>query len=127
MNRNILKSIGAVLAGFLTVFILSVATDALLEYIGVLPAQTEGLFDTKLLVLALAYRSLYAMLGGYVTARLAPSNTMRHVAILGVLGTIGGIVGIFVGWNMSDHWYPIALAVTAFPLVWVGGTFVKEK
>jgi uncharacterized membrane protein len=123
MNKNILKSIGAVLAGFLTVFILSVATDALLEYIGVLPAQAEGLFDMKLLLLALAYRSLYAVLGGYITARLAPTNPMKYVAALGVLGTIGGIVGIFVGWNMSDHWYPIALAATAFPLVWVGGMF----
>lgn len=50
---------------------------------------------------------------------------MKHVKILGVIGTLGGITGIFAGWNLSDHWYPIALAVTAFPLVWLGGKMKK--
>ena len=74
-----------------------------------------------MLVLAFAYRSAYTVLGGYVTAWFAPANPMKLVGILGVLGTIGGIIGVIAGWNLSSHWYPIALAVTAFPLVWYGG------
>ena len=76
-------------------------------------------------MIAFLYRSAYAVLGGYITAILAPSNPMKHVKILGVIGTLGGIAGIFAGWNLSDHWYPIALAVTAFPLVWLGGKMKK--
>ena len=118
----ILKSIGAVVAGFATVFILSVATDTVLEKLGIFPPPSEqGLFVTWMLVLAFVYRSVYAVVGGYVTARLAPERPMRLVGILGVIGTIGGLVGVIVGWNLSQHWYPIALAVTAFPLVWYGG------
>lgn len=61
------------------------------------------------------------VLGGYVTAKLVPANRKRMVIILGIIGTIAGIVGVIIGWNLSAHWYPIALAVTGFPLVWLGG------
>jgi hypothetical protein len=119
---TVLKSIGAVVAGFLAVAILSTMTDSVLEGVGIFPPVTAGgLYVTWMLILAFAYRSLYAFVGGYVTAYLAPSNPKRHVMILAILGTIGGLVGVVVGWNLSSHWYPIALAVTAYPLVWYGG------
>ncbi|MEK7641419.1 MAG: hypothetical protein AAB365_00310 [Patescibacteria group bacterium] len=126
--KNIFKSIGAVLAGFAAVAFLSIGTDTILEMLGIFPAPTEvGLFVTWMLVLAFIYRSIYAVVGGYVTARLAPNYPMRHVVALGVLGTIGGIAGVVVGWDLSQHWYPIALAVTAFPLVWFGGKLKKPR
>ena len=77
--------------------------------------------------MALIYRSIYTVAGWYVTAKLALHNPMRHVIILGILGTIGGIGGVIAGWNLSEHWYPIALAVLAFPSVWLGGKLKKEK
>jgi|SRR6185369_3530189 len=126
---KILKSIGAVVAGFLTVVVLSVGTDAILEAAGVLPPQTQHAVYTSwtLLLLALVYRTVYTVLGGYVTARLAPQKPMKHVVVLAILGTLGGIVGVFAGWNLSEHWYPIALAVLAFPSVWYGGKLAKKK
>ncbi|MBC7836532.1 hypothetical protein H7X87_02025 [Acetobacteraceae bacterium] len=125
---TILKSIGAIVAGFLTVVILSVGTDYILEALGVFPpASEQGLYVTWMLVLAFIYRSIYTVAGGYVTAMLAPANPLRHIIVLGVLGTLGGIVGVFVGWDLSSHWYPIALAVTAFPLIWLGGKIWKRR
>lgn len=125
---KILRSIGAVVAGFLAVAILSTLTDSVLEGIGILPPVTEaGLYVTWMLVLALLYRSVYAIVGGYITAWLAPSNPKKHVMVLGILGTIGGLVGVVVGWNLSAHWYPIALAVTAYPLVWYGGELRAKR
>ncbi|MFO0764945.1 MAG: hypothetical protein U0487_02775 [Patescibacteria group bacterium] len=121
MNKNTLKSIWAVFAGFLTVVILSVATDAVLESVGVFPPPTGGLFVTWMLVVALLYRSAYTVIGGFVTAWLAPGNAKKLVMILGILGTIAGTAGVIIGWNLSAHWYPIALAVTAYPLTWLGG------
>ena len=121
MNKTILKSIGAVVAGFITVVILSTVTDTILEKLGIFPSPQEGLFITWMLVVAFLYRSLYTVIGGYVTAWLAPNRPMRHVTILGIIGTIAGILGIIAGWNLSDHWYPIAIAATGFLFVWVGG------
>jgi hypothetical protein len=80
-----------------------------------------------MLMLALAYRMIFTVAGGAITAALAPKNPMKHVMILGIIGTVGGIGGIFAGWNLSDHWYPIALAVTAFPCVWLGGKLKTSK
>lgn len=125
---TILKSIGAVFAGFVTVAGLSVLTDFILESLGVFPPPSdEGLYVTWMLALAFIYRSVYAIVGGYVAALLAPSKPMRHVAILGILGTLGGIAGAVAGWDLSDHWYPIALAVTALPLVYLGGTLYQKR
>ncbi len=123
MNQK-LKSVGAVVAGFLTVAILSTVTDVILENTGVFPTYDDQMANGSpvwLLITALIYRSIFAVCGGYVTAILAPGNPMKHVKVLAVLGTIGGIAGIFAGWQFGNQWYPIALAVTAFPLVWYGG------
>lgn len=116
-----LKSIGAVFAGFLTVVILSIVTDATLEALNIFPPLGQGLFITWMLVVALIYRCIYTVAGGYVTASLAPDKPMKYVIILGIIGIIAGSVGVVVGWNLSQHWYPIALVVTAMPCTWLGG------
>ena len=125
---KILKSIGAVVAGFLTVVILSIVTDMILEGIGFLPPATKPeAYASWMLFVALLYRTVYTVGGGYVTAKLAPANPMKHVVVLAVLGTLGGIMGVVAGWNLGNHWYPIALAVLAFPSVWYGGKLAIQK
>ncbi len=123
---SIFKSIWAVLAGFLTVVVLSILTDKILESTGIFPPPQDGLFITWMLVLAFAYRSVYTVAGGYVTALLAPQNKNTHVAVLGIIGTFAGIGGVIIGWNLSDHWYPIALAATAYLFVWLGGKLYQK-
>ncbi len=121
MNKNTFKNIGAVLAGFVTVFVLSVATDMVLEKLGILPDPSKGLFIGWMLLAALIYRTVYTVLGGYITAALSSENPMRNVKILAGIGLIAAILGVIGGWNLSSHWYPIALAVLAYPSVWLGG------
>jgi len=119
MNRSIFKSIGAVLAGFLVIVILSVITDTILEKNGVLPQG--ALFDTGLLLLALLYRSIYSVIGAYVTARLAPQNPIRHALALGVLGILVSGLGAYVGRDLGPAWYGLMLVVVSLPLAWLGG------
>ncbi|HYD02925.1 MAG TPA: hypothetical protein VEC16_01375 [Alphaproteobacteria bacterium] len=130
MSKNTFKSIGAVLAGFFAVVVLSIATDILLEQTGIFPARSKSnptLTTTWVLALALLYRTIYTILGGYITALLAPTNPGKHVHILGIIGTVAGILGVIAGWNLSAHWYPIALAVLAYPSVWIGGKLRLKK
>jgi hypothetical protein len=115
------KSIVAVVAGFLTVVILSTVTDFALESAGFFPPIGQGIFSTSLLLIAFAYRSLYTVVGGFVTARLAPNRPMRHAIILGIVGIVAGGIGVVAGWNLSAHWYPIALVIGALPCSWLGG------
>src|ERR1041385_2917953 len=125
----IFKSIGAVATGFVTVVILSTVTDFILEKLSIFPPLSEPQAYTPLLLFfALLYRCIYTVVGGYVTAKLAPDRPMRHVIILGGLGIIAGTIGVVYAWNLSpEHWYPIALVITALPCTWLGGKLKKEK
>jgi hypothetical protein len=122
--RRILRSTGAVLAGFFAVAVLSLGTDVLLHALEVYPPWGEPMRDPVLNLLALSYRVLYTVAGGYLTASLSPYAPMRHVVALGILGFVTGSAGAVAAITMADlgpDWYPIALAVTGFPSVWVGG------
>jgi len=122
-SRRIGRSVLAVIAGFITVVVLSTATDAVLHALKVYPPPEQGMHDPALNALALAYRCVITVLGGYVCARLAPSRPLRHAFILGVIGTAIGTAAVVATWNMGlgPRWYPIALAVTGLPLTWLGG------
>jgi hypothetical protein len=124
MNKNTWKSIGAVLAGAFTGIVLSLATDAVLHALHVFPPWGEPVTSPPL-ALATAYRTVYGVLGTYLTARLAPNRPMLHAMILGVLGLAASIAGAVVTWNggpaFGPHWYPVALVVLALPQSWLGG------
>lgn len=129
-SSNTGRSIWAVVAGFIFVVVLSLGTDQVLHVLNVYPPWGEPMWDSGLNALALAYRSVFTVLGMYFTAKLAPQNPMRLVTIGGVIGTVLATLGVVGSWsmNLGPHWYPIALAVTAFPLSWVGGWwFVRRQ
>jgi hypothetical protein len=121
--RNLWKSTGAILLGFVVVFALSLGTDQIFHSLGIYPPWGEVMQGTGLFVLALGYRLVYQILGGYLVARFAPRNPTRHVWVfafiglgLSILGAIANAVG-----SLGPNWYPIALAVSALPSAWVGG------
>lgn len=128
--RNLLRSTAAVLFGFLSVAVLSLGTDEILHRLHVYPPWGQPMWDPWLNLLALAYRTVYTVLGGYLTARLAPHRPMKHVAIVGwvglVIATAGAIVAISVA-DLGPAWYPIALAATSFPAVWIGGVWQQRR
>jgi hypothetical protein len=88
------------------------------------------MYDPGLNLLALAYRIVYGIIGGYIAARFAPHSPMRHSLVLGiiglVLGTLGAIGAIAKG-DMGPSWYPILLALTAVPTAWLGGLLYIRK
>jgi len=120
--RNLPRSIGAALAGFIAVFVLSLGTDQLFHVLGVYPPWGEPMTDTGLLLLALAYRIVYGIAGGYIVARLAPRNPMRHALIMGGIGFLLSTAGGIAMWDMGAHWYPVALALSSLPCAWAGAT-----
>jgi hypothetical protein len=126
---NILKSIGAVLAGIIFIGFTHSVTDLILEKTGIF-TPPEVRFDTTWMVLtALTYRIIFSIAGGYLTAKLAPSKPMLHAIVLGVIGlvmsTAAAVVLIPKDWGPA--WYPIALAVTAFPVAWLGGRLATRN
>ena len=128
--RPIGRSVWAIFAGFLVVVVLSIATDLLMHVVGVMPPIGQPVTDKPLLV-ATIYRSIYAILGSYITARLAPYQPMLHALWGGVIGLVLGVIGAVTTWNrgpeFGPHWYPIALIVVALPCAWVGGKIAERQ
>jgi len=122
--RRIPRSIGAVFAGFLVVVVLSLGTDMALRASSVFPPWSEPMSDA-LFLLATVYRTVYTVLGSYVTARLAPHAPMKHALAGGVVGLVLSTVGAVTTWDrgpeFGPHWYPLALVATAMPCAWAGG------
>lgn len=125
-SRSTLRSIGAVLAGFAAVVVLSMATDAVFHALGVFPPVGQPM-STALYVLALAYRTLFTVAGGYITARLAPRRPLFHAVVLGVIGIVAGTLGTVAMWQLGDQWYPIALVLLALPSTWLGGWLFSRR
>ena len=127
--RRLLRSTGAVLSGFFAVVVLSLGTDQVLHVLEVYPPWGQPMNDPGLLLLALAYRSVYAVLGSYIAARFAPHTPMRHALALGVVGLVLSLVGAIVAVTVVDlgpNWYPIALVLTALPCAWLGGVLHRR-
>jgi hypothetical protein len=126
--RNVWRSIGAVLAGFFAVVILSLGTDQVLHMLKVYPPWGEPMRDPGLNLLALTYRIIYTVFGGYLAARLAPRNPMDHVFVLAIIGLVMGVMGVVAtsGMDLGPRWYPIALAATALPCTLLGGVLHRR-
>jgi hypothetical protein len=126
--RRLGRSTGAVLAGFLTVVVLSTAVDVVLHATRVFPPPGERMSDA-LFWLATAYRCVFTVLGGYVTARLAPHASARHAWVLGCIGFAIATLAAVATWGRSDlgpNWYPLMLVVTALPCTVLGGKLSRR-
>lgn len=129
-SRRIGRSIGAVLAGLVAIFILSLGTDVALHAAGVFPPWGQPMND-GLFLLATVYRTVYSVAGCYLTAQLAPQRPMRHALWLGVVGLVLSTVGAVATWNrgpaFGPKWYPLALIALAMPCAWMGGRIARMR
>jgi peptidoglycan/LPS O-acetylase OafA/YrhL len=129
--RPWLASAGAVAAGFLVTAVASIATDAVMHAAGIFPSSPRAMSD-PLFALALAYRALFTVAGGYATARLAPDRPMRHAWILAGIGLVAGLAGVVAyyvigGAELGPAWYAISIPIEAIPCVWLGALLAPTR
>jgi hypothetical protein len=125
------RSVGAITAGLLSNALISTATDMLLVLVGVFPPLSDfgnpTAYSDSLLLLALVYRTMFGVLGCYVTARLAPARPMAHSIVLGCCGTVIGVMGAVVTWHAWPHWYSLAIIAVTLPSSWLGARIVQSR
>lgn len=128
MNKTLLKSIGAILAGFLSGALLSIGADLLMEQSGMMSMEHFKESPLYILLIVIAYRFVFNVAGCYLTARLAPNKPMKHAIIIGIIGTVLSIVGTIAMWDLAIPFYNITIILMSLPSAWLGGwLFVKRQ
>ena len=120
-----LRSVGAILAGLVSIFAVTTAIDGVMHATGVFPALGAPPMSDALFALAFGYRFVIDVAGSALTARLAPRRPMRHALVLGGVGLLLSIAGAVAMWDAAHAWYPLALAASALPCGWLGGRLVE--
>jgi hypothetical protein len=124
------RSVVALATAFVANAALTLAVDQLLHVLGVYPPWGVPMYAPALNLLALAYRVVFGVLAGYIVARLAPGAPTRHAAVLGAIATVFATIGAVVGitqYDLGPAWYPIALAVLAYPSIRLGAAWHARR
>lgn len=116
------RSILAIVAGFIFIAALSLGADAVLR------ASMPGVFSptgridsVPVLLLIIGYVFVFAVAGCYLTARLAPRRPLMHALVLGVLGLLFNIAGTIAVWESAPAWYHAVALLLVMPAAWLGG------
>ncbi|HET6230081.1 MAG TPA: hypothetical protein VFE05_08430 [Longimicrobiaceae bacterium] len=123
-----LRSILAVAAGFVAIFVLSVGTDLIVHM--QLPQAFDAAghtSDATVLALTIVYVGIFATAGCYLGARLAPNRPMRHALVLGLLGLAFSIAGTAAAWDTAPAWYHVVSLVLVMPYAWAGGRLAELR
>ncbi|MEP6492081.1 MAG: hypothetical protein ABJF01_05355 [bacterium] len=122
-SRAVLRSIAAVAAAFVAMAIMTLIVDQILHWLGVFPPWGQISYEPIPYAVAVGYRTLFGVGGGFVAARLAPRAPLRHALSLGWVGVVFGVAGVVaaVTRDLGPVWYPIVLLAVALPAAWVGG------
>lgn len=123
--RSVLQSIGAVLAGYIVSAVLTAITIAVL---GALFPRSYNPENIEWVIFNVLYGCAFAVVGGYVVARLAPSSPFVHAIVLGVLMAIFALLtgyAVSVALPSPEYanqpgWYYPVLAITVLPSILLG-------
>ena len=116
------RSIAAVLAGLCSIFVVLLAVDAMVPIL--FPdafSGPEGGGAASVLLLTTTYIAASTVLGGYITARVAPNRPTGHALILGVLVLGLAAAGTALAWASAPVWHHALTLAFVLPFVWLGG------
>jgi hypothetical protein len=127
MSKTIFRSIRAILSGFVLGAILSIGTDFLFDKLGIMSMENFKQTSLFVILIVIVYRFTFNVIGCYLTAKLAPNNPMKHVVIIGIIGTILSTLGSFAMWDKAIPLYNIVIILISLPSAWLGGQLFLKK
>ena len=125
---SILRSVLAVVVGFVVIGALAFGTGALTASMwpGALDANGNPATNVARVV-QLLYVGVFAVFGCWLAGRLAPNRPMAHALTVGVLGLI---LNVASGWAVKDAhpaWYLAAGIGTTMLWAWIGGRLAEGR
>lgn len=123
-----LRSILAVVAGFVVIGILAFGTGKLVQSTSPSEFDASGTPTTTLMMIVqLLYVGVYATFGCWLAGRLAPSRPMLHALIVGVLGLALNIPSAIMLRDTHPAWYLAAGVLTTMLWAWLGGRIAERQ
>ena len=114
-----LRSIGAVAAGYL---IFAMSAVLLFQMSGRAPHQAQPLaFE----IASVVWGCVFALVAGWLTARIAARKPVLHAAILAgviALGALGSLIAA-----TGAKWTQVAALVVMAPCAWIGGKVSRAR
>lgn len=117
-----LRSLGAIAAGFVFIAVLSMAAGGLVQALAPEAFDAAGRTESlPVLILSQAYVAAFAITGCWLAARLAGRAPMRHALILGALGLAFNLAMIPTTRMLLPGWYLALSIFLVMPYAWIGG------
>jgi hypothetical protein len=123
-----LRSIAAIICGFIVITVLSLCTDSLL--IRIAPDWFTGNGGTRNLlplVFALLYSFCFFAIGGYFTALTAPQAEQLHALVLAVLLLVMSILATIQMYDTAPLWWHLIMLIQTIPAVMIGSYFRSTR
>jgi hypothetical protein len=115
------RNIGAVLAGYVSIGILVVLTDLALAAIRPGEYLSGQVPPTWYFVVSLFTASLYSVFGGWLCGWIARARQWKPLLALAVFGELMGVISTIMFWGKQPWWYALALLILYPPAVFLGG------
>ena len=125
-----LRSIGAVIAGYfaMAIPILATTTAHMILVLGKMPAPDAHLdMPVSFAVVNLVYSTLFAVFGGFVCAAIARQNRLKHGLILAGIVFVLSLVSVYVDRGQQPVWYQAMLVLLGAPATAVGAWLRAKK
>ncbi|HYD54063.1 MAG TPA: hypothetical protein VEA99_15620 [Gemmatimonadaceae bacterium] len=123
-----LRSVVAVVVGFLVIGALAFGTGMLLQLMSPAQFDARGTPTTTVQMLVqLAYVGVFATFGCWLTGRLAPSRPTLHALVVGVLGLALNIPSAIALRDSHPAWYLATGLLTTMLWAWLGGRLAEGR
>src|SRR5258708_16258977 len=97
-----MRSIWAVVAGFLFIVVLSVGADAIVAAIAPRVFNASGGTSSLVILWMMTiYVGVFAIVGSYITAPLPPSHPMHHALLPGACRLVPPLVPTLRRWDLN--------------------------
>ncbi len=115
-----LRSIGAVAAGYL---IFAMSAVLLFQMSGRAPHEAQPIaFE----IASVVWGCVFALVAGWLTARIATRNPAAHAAVLAGVIALGAAASLIADVS-GAKWSQIAALVTMAPCAWIGGLISRAR
>jgi hypothetical protein len=122
------RSIVAIGAGFFAIQMLSLGGDAVFRALAPQGFDAQGhALGSRTFLISLIYVAAFECIGGYITARLAIVEPLKHALWLGLFILALNLVYVVLTWGGAPVWYQIASLLVIVPMTLLGGKFREGR